>query len=90
MGSILWYETEKIQDEDEASQAIDNALHTCIHAMLCAINRTLQTSPGALVFNRDMMMDVPLIADINSIRGRRQQQIDDSLLKMNKKRIDYH
>ena len=36
------------------------------------------------------MMDVPLIANINSIRGRRQQQIDDSLLKMNKKRIYYH
>ena len=65
MGSILQSETAKIQDEDEAAQAIDNALHTCIHAIRCAVNRTLQTSPGALVFNRDMMMDVPLIADIN-------------------------
>ena len=36
------------------------------------------------------MMDVPLIADLNSNRGRRQQQIDDSLIKIHKKRIDYH
>ena len=33
MGSILRAETEKIQGEDEAAQAIDNSLHTCIHAM---------------------------------------------------------
>ena len=90
MGSILRAETAKIQDEDEAAQAIDNALHTCIHAIRCAVNRTLQTSPGALVFNQYMMMDAPLIADLKSIRGRRQQQIDDSPLKRNKKRIDYH
>ena len=90
MGSILQSETAKIQDEDKAAQAIDNALHTCIRPMRCAVKRNLQTSPGDLVFNRYMMMDAPLISDINSIRGRRQQQIDDSLLKMNKKRIDYH
>ena len=35
-------------------------------------------------------MDVPLIAYLNSNRGRRQQQIDYSLLKINKKRIYYH
>ena len=65
MGSILRAETAKIQYEDEAAQAIINALQTCMHDMRCAVNRTLQTSPGPLVFNRDMMMDVPLIADLN-------------------------
>ena len=33
MGSILRAESAKIQDEDEAAQAIDNALHTCIRDM---------------------------------------------------------
>ena len=65
MGSILRAETAKIQDEDGAAQAIDNSLHTCINAMRCAINRILQTSSRVLVFNQYMMMDIPLIADIN-------------------------
>ena len=48
MGSILRAETAKIQDEDEAAQAIDNALRNCIHAMRCAVNRTLKNILGTL------------------------------------------
>ena len=38
-----------------------------MHAMRCAYNHTMQTSPGAMVFNRDMMINIPMIADINAI-----------------------
>ena len=75
---------------DEAEQKIDNALATCIHALRCAVNNTMKTSPGAMVFNRDMLMNVQLIADLASIRGRRQQLIDDNIMRQNKKRIDYN
>ena len=74
----------------QAEQTIDNALSTCIHALRCAVNHTMKTSPGAMVFNRDMLMNVQLIADLASIRGRRQQQIDNNLRIHNKKRIDYN
>ena len=74
----------------EAEQKIDNALATCVHALRCAVNHTMKTSPGAMVFNRDMMMNVQLIADLASIRGRRQQQIDNNINIHNKKRIDYN
>ena len=61
-----------------------------MHALRCAVNHTMQTSPGALFFRRDMLMDVPLIADLDAIRGRRQQLIDDNLIRLNKKRADHN
>ena len=50
----------------------------------------MKTSPGAMVFNRDMLMNVQLIADLASIQGHRQQQIDDNTKRHNKKRVDYN
>ena len=76
--------------QNEAEQKIDNALSTCVHALRCAVNHTMKTSPGAMVFNRDMLMNVQLMTDLASIRGRRQQQIDDNIQRHNKKRIDYN
>ena len=72
VGDILRSIKAKIADEDETEKAVDNALYTCMHALRCAVNHTMQTSPGALVFRRDMLMDVPLIADMDATRGRRQ------------------
>jgi len=43
----------------------------------------------ALVFNRDMMMDVPLIANLATIRDRRQHLIDENLRQQNAKRIEH-
>ena len=34
-------------------------------------------------------MDVPLIADMDAIRGRRQQLIDEKLIRLNKKFADH-
>ena len=39
---------------------------------------------------RDMLMDVPLIADLDAIRGRQQKLIDDNLNRLNKKRADHN
>mmetsp|Transcript_17487 Transcript_17487/g.38256 ORF Transcript_17487/g.38256 Transcript_17487/m.38256 type:complete len:116 (-) Transcript_17487:44-391(-) len=54
-------------DEKDANQIVDNALATCVHSSRCAVNHTMQTSPGAFVFNRDMIMNIPLIANLYSI-----------------------
>ena len=37
-----------------------------------------------------MLMDIPLVADLEAIRGRRQQRIDDNLRRTNKGRVDYN
>ena len=90
VGDILRSIKAKIADKDEAEQAMDNALYTCMHVLRCAVNHTMQTSPGALVFRREMLMDVHLIADLDTIRGRRQKFINDNLIRLNKKRADHN
>ena len=75
---------------NDTNQCIDNALATCMHALRCSVNATLETSPGALVYNRDMIMDVPLIANLTTIRDRRQNLIDENLIRQNSKRIEHH
>ena len=90
VGDILRAIKSKIADEDEADQAVDNALYTCMHAIRCAVNHKMQTSPGALVLRIGMLMDVPLIADMDAIRGRLQQLIDDNIIRLKKKRADHN
>ena len=50
----------------------------------------MQTSPEALVFQRDMMMNIPLIANLYSIQQRRQQLIDEKLRRTNARRIQHN
>ena len=69
---------------------MDNALYTCMHVLICVVNHTVKTSPGALVFRRDMLMGVPLIEDMDAIRGRLQQLINDNFIRLNKKRANYN
>ena len=76
--------------QEDAEQKIDNALGTCVHALRCAVNHTMKILPGAMIFNCDMLMNVQLIADLESIRGCRQQQIHDNIRRHNNKRIDYN
>ena len=74
----------------DTNQCIDNALATCMHALRCSVNATLDTLLGALVYNRDMIMDVPLIANLTTIRDRRQSLIDKNLIRQNSKQIEHH
>ena len=53
---------------DDANQVMDNALATVMHATRCAVMTPIWTSSGALVYGRDMTMDVPLIANLSAIR----------------------
>jgi transposase InsO family protein len=77
-------------DLDNANQLVDNALSTCVHSTRCAVNSTLRNSPGSIVFQRDMLIDVPLIADLATIRDRRQMLVDENLRRQNSKRRDHH
>ena len=49
----------------------------------------LKASPGAAIFGRDMLFDIPYIADWNKIGDYRQHQPDLNNKRENKKRIDY-
>jgi transposase InsO family protein len=71
----------------EATNLIDTALATAAYAARTALHGTLGMSPGAMVFNRDMILDIPHIADFETLRLRRQAVIEKNNLKSNKSRI---
>ena len=56
----------------DAQHVMDHAIAASIHATHCAINHTMQHSPGKIVFQRDMLLDIPVIADLVAVRERRQ------------------
>ena len=63
---------------DNASWALRSTYHT-----------VLKASPGAAIFGRDMMFDVPFLADWNKIGDYRQRQTDRNTARENKARVDW-
>ncbi len=63
---------------DNATWAICSTYHT-----------VLKASPGTAIFGRDMLFDIPFIADWNKIGDYRQLQTDLSTECKNKKRVNY-
>ncbi len=53
------------------------------------MHTTLGSSPGNLVFNRDMFLNIPLIADWHAITLKREHLIHENLLRENQKRRRY-
>ena len=45
---------------------MDNVLVTCQHALCCDVNHTIQTSPGNLVFQQDMFINVPVHTNLSN------------------------
>ena len=68
---------------------MDEALATAMHAMRTTIATTLGSTPGALAFSRDMFLNVPLVADWQTIASRREQFVNDNLRRANRKRRQY-
>ena len=72
---------------EEAELLVDNALATAMYAHHCSPNTSLSFySPGVLVFQRDMFVDILLIADIHTLTQHRQALIDKHLLQANSRR----
>jgi hypothetical protein len=57
-------------------------MHACRAASSGALSGL---SPGAIVFRRDMHVDIPLIADILTLQNSRQAQIDSRLHRENQR-----
>ncbi len=75
-------ETVKISDIDvflsDAAWAVCSTYHT-----------VLKASPGAAIFGRDMLLDIPFIANWQKIGERRQKLTDLNNARENEGRIDY-
>jgi hypothetical protein len=77
------------QNVQDILQHVDNALATAAHSARCAVHRTLKISPGALIFQRDMFLEIPVIADLELLRTQRQAAIDTRTIQNNQKRISH-
>jgi hypothetical protein len=59
--------------------------------MSTGTHSTLGSSPGSLVFNRDMFLNIPLIADWHAVTKRQEHLVNENLMHENRKhcRHDY-
>jgi hypothetical protein len=73
-------------DVPAALDLIDGILASAQFATRAAVHTTLGVSPGALVFQRDMVLPIPLIANYEHFRARRQARIDEISRKENLRR----
>ena len=67
----------------------DEALSIAMHAMRAGLHSTLGSSPGSLTYNRDMFLNIPLIADWHAITERQEHLINENLIRENQKRRRY-
>ena len=65
---------------------MDKALAMAMYAMRATVHTTLGTSPGAIVFSRDMFLNIPLVADWHMLTKKREHLINYNLARENKKR----
>ena len=71
---------------DSANRLVDTALANCIFASRAAIHGSLKASPGSLIFGRDMILDIPVIANWHTIQQNRQQLIYQCLIEAKTKK----
>lgn len=78
------------EHREGATHAVDYALATAAYAARTSLHSTLGVSPGALVYNRDMLLDIPVITDLVALKGKRQDVIRKNLARANKHRVKHH
>ena len=72
-----------------AEQMVDTAIANAVFALCATVYSALQTTPGGLVFGRDMVLDILLIADLQTIQDRWQEIINKWLIVTNCKWFSY-
>jgi hypothetical protein len=61
-----------------------------MNGMRAGVHSTLGSSPGNLVFNRDIFLNTPLIADWQAITQKREHLIHENRIQENQKRRWYN
>jgi hypothetical protein len=68
-----------------AKQLVDTAITEAVYATCSTCNSALKTTARALTFGRDMILNIPLITDLQQLQRRHQELIDQRLIAANKK-----
>ena len=74
------------QHSDLLNAYIDTALSSPIYAINSAINTTTKVSPGAFVFQRDMILPITCVTNWEIIRNKKQLRIQHNNFLENKRR----
>jgi len=72
-----------------APSDIDTVRTNASWATRSTCHTVLKASPGAAIFGRDMLFNIPYIADWRKIGDYRQRQTDLNTARENKNRVDY-
>ncbi len=72
-----------------SSDDVDVFLDNTAWVIRSAYHTVLKASPGAAIFGRDMLFDIPFVADWYKIGEHRQSLTDCNNERENKRRIDY-
>ena len=75
--------------ESVAPSDIDTFLTNVSWAIHSTYHTVLKASPGTAIFGRNMLFDIPYIADWSKIGDYRQHQTDLNTAQENKYRVDY-
>jgi hypothetical protein len=82
--------TSGIEGSDDLSpETVDDFIVNAAWAIRSTHHTVLRSTPGAAVFGRDMLFDVPFLADWTAIGRRRQELVDRDAERKNKLRVDY-
>jgi len=68
---------------------IDTFIGNAAWAIHSTYHTVLKASPGAALFRRDMLFNIPFVADWKQIGDYRQHQTDRSNKRENSTRVDY-
>ena len=71
--------------EDDVSDFLDDVAW----AVRSTYHTTLKASPGAAIFGRDMLFDIPFVADWYKIGEHRQSRTNRENARENSKRVDF-
>ena len=68
---------------------VDNFVSNASWAIRSTYHTVLKSSPGAAVFDRDMLFDMPYLADWNKLEISRQKLTYHNTARKNARRADY-
>ena len=82
--------TAEIDMADTVSESdIADFLTNATRAVRSTYHMVLKASPGAAIFGRDMLFEIPFTADWNKIGDYRQHQTDRNTRRENKRPVDW-
>jgi hypothetical protein len=66
---------------------VKDMLAAAAYAIRSTVHGTTRNTPGQLVFNKDLLLRTTVLADMETVRLRRQHAISDNNKRENKRRI---